>query len=181
MQHTLGDEWEYWALDLTHDLNIPVIAAIAKNTVDHSFSFGFGCHIDPIIACQRALTELCQITEIRHTNVAPFEFDKIKENDYLFPSEAKSELSAFITPKNIDIADDLNFCFQQAANAGLDVLALNYTRPDMVLHTAKVILPGTCHIFPYFAAERLYTVPVKMGWLTQPKKESELNQQALLI
>ena len=61
------------------------------------------------------------------------------------------------------------------------MLLLNYSRPDMVLQTAKVILPGTCHIFPYFAAERLYNVPVKMGWLDKPKQESELNQQALLI
>ncbi|PKG39285.1 TOMM precursor leader peptide-binding protein [Psychromonas sp. Urea-02u-13] len=181
MQYTLGQEWEYWTLDLTHDLNIPVVAAIAQHKTDNTFSFGFGCHIDPIIACQRALTELCQITEIRHSNVAPFEFDKIKEKDYLFPSKATTELSDFMTPKNVDIVDDLHFCFEQATNAGLDVLALNYTRPDMVLHTAKVILPGACHIFPYFAAERLYQVPVKMGWLEKPKLESELNQQALLI
>ena len=114
LEHTLGPEWEYWALDLTHDLNIPVIAAIAQNKVDHTFSFGFGCHIDPIIACQRALTELCQITEIKHTNVAPFEFDKIKKKDYLFPNGLTSHLSNFTTPNNMDILDDLKFCFEQA-------------------------------------------------------------------
>ena len=51
----------------------------------------------------------------------------------------------------------------------------------VAIWSVKVIIPGLCHIFPYFGLERLYQVPVKMGWLEKAKIESELNQQALLI
>jgi bacteriocin biosynthesis cyclodehydratase domain-containing protein len=180
--HTLGDEWQYWAIDLTTDFNIPVIAAISQHKSEDKICFGFGCHLDPLIACQRAFTELCQITEIRDNNTAPFDFDLINKDSYLLPNkQSEIKLDDYQLIIHDDILDDINLCIDRASALGLDTLVLNYTRADMVLNTAKVIIPGTCHLFPYFAAERLYNVPVKMSWLEKPKLESELNQQALLI
>ena len=69
----------------------------------------------------------------------------------------------------------------KAKKIHLNVLILNYTRPEMILHTAKVIIPGMCHLFPYLGAERLYKVPFTMGLLEIEKTEQELNSQALLI
>ncbi|PHS05746.1 MAG: hypothetical protein COA88_11810 [Kordia sp.] len=182
MSHTLEEEWDYWAIDISSDFDIPVIAAISKHKITGQICFGFGCHIDAMIACQRALTELCQITEIRDKNTAPFNFDAIKNAAFLFPSKNnKKQLESFDTPVNSDIKDDIKYCLAQASRLKLEVLVLNYSRPDMILHTAKVIIPGACHIFPYLAAERLYKVPVSMGLLPKEKKEEELNSQALLI
>ena len=90
---TLANEWDYWALDISSDFDVPTIAAIGQHKISKQFSFGFGCHIEPIIACQRALTELCQITEIRNENTSPFDFDAIKTTDFLYP---KNEIQAQI-------------------------------------------------------------------------------------
>ncbi|WP_407060636.1 YcaO-like family protein [Burkholderia ubonensis] len=32
------------ALDITHDLGVPAVAALAENLVDGRCSIGFGCH-----------------------------------------------------------------------------------------------------------------------------------------
>ncbi|WP_344799735.1 TOMM precursor leader peptide-binding protein [Litoribacillus peritrichatus] len=182
LEHTIEAEWDYWTIDITTDFNIPVIAAISRNKTTGQFCFGFGCHIDAYIACQRALTELCQITEIRDRNTAPFDFDAIVDGAYLFPdSQPPCKLKDFETVKNADIKDDINHCLERARLLGLEVLVLNYSRPDMILNTAKVIIPGTCHIFPYFAVDRLYQVPVALGLLDNARHENNLNQQALLI
>ncbi|MFT6987032.1 MAG: bacteriocin biosynthesis cyclodehydratase domain-containing protein [Psychromonas sp.] len=182
LEHTLGDDWQYWAIDLTTDFNIPTIAAISQHKSEDKICFGFGCHLNPLIACQRAFTELCQITEIRNNNTAPFDFDLIKQDNYLAASNKPAiKLNEYDVEIHDDILDDIDLCIERASHLGLETLVLDYTRPDMILNTAKVIIPGTCHLFPYFAADRLYNVPVKMGWLEKANIESELNQQALLI
>ncbi len=182
LSNTLAKDWQYWALDISSDFTVPVIAAIGQHKTTKQFSFGFGCHIDPIIACQRALTELCQITEIRNNHTAPFDFGAVKETDFLFPNNSnQTDITDLISTQNSDICDDINLLMTHATKLKLEVLVLNYTRPDMILHTVKVIIPGSCHLFPYLAAERLYTVPVNMGLLKTIKKEHQLNPQALLI
>ncbi|WP_281557603.1 TOMM precursor leader peptide-binding protein [Thalassomonas sp. RHCl1] len=182
LSHTLGGEWEYWALDLTNDFGIPVIAAISRHKTQQKMCFGFGCHLDPVIASQRAFTELCQITEIRNNNTAPFDFDAISREAYLTPGPAETvSFADYARVEHSNILDDIRYCQARAESLGLETLVLDYTRQDMPLYTAKVIIPGTCHLFPYFAAKRLYQVPVEMGWLTQENDELSLNQQALLI
>jgi len=182
LRKTLGSEWNYWAIDISSDFEVPVIAAIAQHKTTKQFSFGFGCHINNVIACQRAFTELCQITEIRKKNTAPFDFDSITNTNFMFPTKySQSSLYNYHSPDNADIKDDINYLTAKASKLKLEVLVLNYSRPDMILNTAKVIIPGTCHLFPYLAAKRLYEVPVNMGLLESTQCEEKLNVQALLI
>jgi len=58
---------------------------------------------------------------------------------------------------------------------------LNYTRVPLPINTAKVFVPGLCHMWPQLANKRLYQAPVKMGWLKHEKSEVTLNPQALYI
>ena len=52
---------DVWAIDLTHDLGIPVVCAVSRRrSDDEELVFGFGAHVDPAVACKRALTELVQ-------------------------------------------------------------------------------------------------------------------------
>jgi ribosomal protein S12 methylthiotransferase accessory factor len=90
-------------------------------------------------------------------------------------------LEAYVVPSTSDIADDVRTCVRRAGEAGLEVLVLDYSRPDFPLRTAKVIMPGTCHIFPYRGASRLYEVPVRMGCRGLPLGEAGLNPLELLI
>ena len=60
--------------------------------------------------------------------------------------------------------------------AGLDVLVLDQTRPDIGLPVAQVIVPGLRYYRPpRLAPGRLYDVPVQMGWRRAPAAEEQLN------
>ena len=65
--------------------------------------------------------------------------------------------------------------------AGLEVLALDQTRPEVGLPVAKVIVPGSRHFWARFAPGRLYDVPVRMGWLDAPRAEADLNPIAMFL
>src|SRR5262249_40584752 len=54
---------EFWALDLTTDLGIPVFASITRRTdgLPEQIMPGFGAHLDPKIALLRAVTEMNQM------------------------------------------------------------------------------------------------------------------------
>jgi ribosomal protein S12 methylthiotransferase accessory factor len=43
----------------------------------------------------------------------------------------------------------------------------------------KVIVPGLRHFWPRFGPGRLYEVPARLGWLTQPLTEQQMNQVPL--
>ena len=183
LRATVGEDSDCWVLDVTHDLRVPVFVAVSRRRATGKICLGFGAHLDPRLALRRALTELCQILEIRDQHSAPFDFDAILPEPHLFPDpgEAPVPLDAYAAPSTKDIADDVRTCVSRARDLGLEVLVLDYSRPDLPLRTAKVIMPGTCHIFPYRGAARLYDVPVRMGWQSAPLGEAELNPLELLI
>lgn len=179
---TLGDH-EVWLLDVTHDLGVPVCVAVSRHRATGKLCLGFGCHLDAQLAVRRAVTELCQIHEIRERHSAPFDFDAITAEEFLFP-----DASARPAPRSLgrgedasDLAEDVRRCVRRARELELEVLVLDYSRPEFPLRTAKVIMPGACHIFPYRGARRLYDVPVRMGWRRAPLGEAELNPLELLI
>jgi ribosomal protein S12 methylthiotransferase accessory factor len=66
-------------------------------------------------------------------------------------------------------------CVNIAKREGLDFLVLDQTRPDIEVPVARVIVPGLRHFYRRFAPGRLYDVPVKLGWLDRPVRESDLN------
>jgi len=180
---TVGVDSDYWVLDVTHDFGVPVCVAVSRQRETGKLCLGFGCHLDSHLAVRRALTELCQILEIRNQHSAPFDFDAIVPEAYLFPDAEQVPVTLHTdrAPPTADIADDVRTCVSRARDLGLEVLVLDYSRPDLPLRTAKVIMPGTCHLFPYRRAARLYEVPVRMGWRSEPLHEAELNPLELLI
>jgi len=180
LHESLSDKHEYWVLDLTVDTAIPVMVGIGKHKETGGFIFGFGCHLQPELAAQRALTELCQLIPIRDQNGAPFDFDAIEEGAYLYPASGAKSVETDITA-SLDIKEDILALTKRLDDLGLEVLALNYSREPLPIKTAKIFIPGLCHIWPQFANERLYQAPVKMSWLDQPNDENTVNQQALYI
>jgi oxazoline/thiazoline synthase len=171
---------DFWVLDITADLGIPVMAAIGKNKGEGGLVMGFGCHLIPEMAAQRALTELCQLIAIRNNHAAPFDFDAIEDHPFLYAaSEAKTV--PYALSSSSDIKQDVLAIVSHLNQFGMETLVLNYSRATIPLCTAKVVVPGLCHIWPQLANPRLYDVAVKLGWLNAPKNEDELNQQALYI
>ncbi len=80
-----------------------------------------------------------------------------------------------------DILDDVLHCVEVVRQAGLEMLVLNQTRPDIGLPVVKVIVPGLRHFWSRFGAGRLYDVPVKLGWLSEPRTEDQMNPMPMVF
>ena len=183
LRATLDRAWDYWALDLTHDLGIPVMAAVGRHLETETFRLGFGCHVDPGLACLRALTELCQLIALPDRGTAAFDFSHLASAPYLLPKAdmATLRLSDANIIEHADIQDDVHDCMERVSELGLETIVVNYTRPDLPIYTVKVIVPGFCHIWPRLGAERLYTVPLALGWRNTRLQEAQLNPLALFL
>jgi oxazoline/thiazoline synthase len=72
-------------------------------------------------------------------------------------------------------------CVEIVSRAGLEMLVLNQTRPDIGLPVVKVIVPGLRHFWSRFGAGRLYDVPVKLGWLPTPLTEDQMNPMPMVF
>lgn len=188
-------------LDLTSDLQIPAFGAISYrlDEIDQDIIFGFGAHVDARIAVERALVELNQILPVVNTREDRKDRGKYRTQDKDFLdwlNTATLESHPYLTPLSDapikkasdypelcepNIYDSLMFCMDAAREHGLEILALDMTRPDVVLSVVRVFAPGMRHFWKRLAPGRLYDVPVKMGWLKRQLKEDELNSVALFV
>jgi ribosomal protein S12 methylthiotransferase accessory factor len=190
---------ELWVLDLTADLDIPVFASITRRTdrPPEQILFGFGAHLDPRVALLRAVTEMNQMLSspllglpekgAQKEPIDPetahwLETATTANQPYLLPAEGPCR-SAASYPQTWadDVADDVRACQALVEHAGMEMLVLDQTRPEVGLPVAKVIVPGLRHFWPRFAPGRLYDVPVQLGWLSRPLAEHELNPIAMFL
>ena len=187
--------FKYLPTDITNDLEIPTFVAITCR-LDRDIEdivLGFGTHFDPTVAIGRALTEVNQILPnvlVANANGStkyPQAYNPLAiewwqtatraDRSYLCPDERSPprKKSDYIERWHDDIFADILTCQQIVESLGLEFLVLDQTRPDAGLKVAKTIIPGMRHIWKRLAPGRLYEVPVKLGWLAQPHRESQLN------
>ncbi|ORC51305.1 bacteriocin biosynthesis cyclodehydratase [Burkholderia sp. A27] len=175
--------WRLWALDISHDLAVPTVVALAENTSNGRFSIGFGCHLDARIATQRALTEVNQLLDLAADGPPPWDHAKLSRTEFLYPANDMLRTTSSTWPP-VDagtLKAAVEHCVARIASAGMDVLVVDKTRPDIGLPVVQVIVPGLCHFWPRFGARRLYSVPVRMGWREATRRESELNGALLFL
>lgn len=182
---------EVWAIDVTTDLGIPTFAAFARRTAGspESLLMGFGAHLDPRIAMMRALGEIGQMsTTDEHLEdpafldtdeelVAWLRTATIDNQPHFVPDfgEPSWRLEDHASLVGADLAQDVQLCRQRVERAGLSLLVLDQTRPDIGLPVARVIVPGLRPFWSRFAPGRLYDVPVHLAWLDRPRTRAELN------
>lgn len=186
---------ELWVLDITSDLEIPTFAAITrrKEREVEDIVLGYGAHFDPVIAIQRALTELNQLLPsvlfanadgstqyVPSADRLAIEWWKtatLEQYPYLVPDENIAPRVAADYPQHWsdDLRADVMNCKQIAEKHGMEMLVLDQTHPDIGLKVVKAIVPGMRHLWKRLGQGRLYDVPVKMGWLEKPLTEDRLN------
>jgi ribosomal protein S12 methylthiotransferase accessory factor len=189
---------DFWVLDLTTDLNIPIFAAICRRTDSNveEIAFGFGAHFDARVAITRALTEMPQLMprfdgqpmDSLHSWHDPelikwWRTATVETHDYLLPdcSQKRITLRDYESHPSKDLCDYVNQSVKIARLHGMEVLVLDQTRSDIGMPVVKVIVPGLRHFWARFAPGRLYDVPVRQGWLRKKKRESELNKVHLFV
>jgi oxazoline/thiazoline synthase len=177
-----------WALDVTTDLGIPVIAAVAHWTEDSReyIEFAAGAHFDPRIAALRAMTELNQFMAIDWMRRGPGDQTErgaidslplpVRKHTYVLPHGRSSIGSArFAKFAKLDRREQVLACVKLVKRFGLDFLVLDQTRPDIEVPVVRVIVPGLRHFYRRFGPGRLYEVPLTLGLRKRPSREADLN------
>jgi oxazoline/thiazoline synthase len=175
-----------WVLDITHDLGVPSYVALShsQDSGGDFVEFGSGSHFDARIALLRALTELNQFLSIGlmgmrdqsslgEDDTGPW---RLADQPYLLPNAGPPRHADFSSKFGaLDKREQVIACVNIAKREGFDFLVLDQTRPDIEVPVARVIVPGLRHFYRRFAPGRLYDVPVKLGWIDRPVRESDLN------
>ncbi|HTW97235.1 MAG TPA: TOMM precursor leader peptide-binding protein [Acidimicrobiales bacterium] len=191
---------QVWAIDLTADSGVPVFAAVSRR-VDHPVEdllVGFGCHLDPKVALDRAVDELGQFMpsvsyrrpdgstryhghdrEMLHW----LQNARLVENLYLAPDPGAPpvRLGEMKNRSSDDVSEDVRTCIAAAHAMGLDLYVVDLTRPEVDLAVVKVIVPGLRHFWRRLAPGRLYDTPVALGWLDRPSAEADLNPETVFF
>ncbi|GAA2194134.1 TOMM precursor leader peptide-binding protein [Streptomyces bangladeshensis] len=188
-----------WALDLTADLGIPTVVALSRRTdkAEEDITLGFGAHFDPRIALHRALTELNQMlpyvveASADGTGYGTGDAEVLRwmrtaraaELPYLLPDPDRPATAPDTHPyqARADLREDVALAERIVHRAGLELLVLDQTRPDVGLPVARVIVPGLRPHWARFAPGRLYDVPVRTGDLTEPTRYEDLNPVPLFL
>ncbi|MFE5581538.1 TOMM precursor leader peptide-binding protein [Kitasatospora sp. NPDC056531] len=189
---------ETWVLDVTTDLGIPTVVAVSRriDKPTEDILIAFGAHFDVTIAIARAMAEMNQflpavvdVTAESEEYAFPdpdqqrwWKTATVENQPYLLPSDEPARTAADYTdPSTADLAQDVRLAQRIVEDAGMEMLVLDQTRPDVGLPVVKVIVPGMRHFWTRYAPGRLYDVPVRMGLLTEPTAESDLNPIAMFL
>lgn len=167
-------------LDVTSDLGIPTVVAVSARAEGDQIIFGSGSHFDPQIAVTRAVTEAIQHLQITAEEPSPLRrqwlAQRLADHRYLMADPGQTPLDIRdLRHGKSDDETELQAALRVAGQAGLELLILDLTRPDIGLPVARVVVPGLRHFWPRFAEGRLYDVPIAAGWLPAPRAEVDLN------
>jgi ribosomal protein S12 methylthiotransferase accessory factor len=190
---------EFWVLDLTADLRVPVFASACSRTdgPPEQIVFGFGAHLEPRVALLRAVTEMNQMLsspllgpegkDLGDPAADPetahwLKTATVANQPHLSPADGPPRTAAAY-PRiwSDDVAEDVRACQALVEGAGMEMIVLDQTRPEVGLPVVKVMVPGLRHFWPRFAPGRLYDVPVRLNWLSRPLTEEELNPVAMFL
>ncbi|MGO9516973.1 MAG: YcaO-like family protein [Candidatus Korobacteraceae bacterium] len=176
-------------LDITADRQIPAFVAVSRTEEPpgEDYVLGFGAHFDAQIALARALKEITQFLPVVMAGRDPSCFlraeDVPMDMAYLVADQqmAPTLYSDFSPLTAREERQDVLACVGLTETWGLEMLVLDQSREDVGMPVVKVVVPGMRNWWARFAAGRLYTLPVQLGWLGEPTKESDLNPNHLIL
>ena len=190
---------ELWVLDITTDLGVPSFAAVSRHTrrPTEDIIVGFGADLDPAVAVRRAVSELCQFLpsvavfdggRTRYGLADPaaaawFSTARVAEQPWLLPSPSlpagPAAAGAHDVPR--DAAACVRRCVDLASAAGLDVIVVDQTRPDIELAVARVVVPGLRHFWRRLGPGRLWDVPAGLGRFPLALDEDSVNPYSVFF
>ena len=144
--------------DLTHDIGIPTIGAAADDTVTKDpelLTIGVGTHLNPEIACVRAITEVAQSRTTHKHGVKgnarllkianDMGYEKVRAVNTVWYRELKKkvhlkDMKDLSTPY---VLDDIEVVLDRLVETGFDmVIVSDLTRPETGIPVVRMTVPG---------------------------------------
>jgi oxazoline/thiazoline synthase len=165
-------------LDLTHDLGVPVAAAVSSDQAGRDLALGFGAGWTAEEAAAAALGELVQFEATKRLQTAgePFDFVTLARTGSLddFPFLVPDAGAPAQRPSRGSTED----LVEGLADQGLAAFAVDLSRGPWSV--VRVIAPGLRPLWPRFAPGRLSDVPHRLGWTAEPAPEASFNPVPIL-
>jgi ribosomal protein S12 methylthiotransferase accessory factor len=168
-------------LDLTHDLQVPVVAAILFQD-EQLLGLGFGCQLSLAAAAVSAYLELCQM----ELSIMLARQRASAEDEQLLHWVRDITPSAHLTPDGSGTtraAPEPAFgdVVQRLGSMGLRTYAIDLRRADIGIPAVRLFVPGLCHYKPRLGHRRLVEVPKTLGWKPEDFDAADPNSMPLLI
>jgi ribosomal protein S12 methylthiotransferase accessory factor len=167
-----------WILDLTHDLGVPVAAAISSDTDGRDLALGFGAGWTAESATSAALGELVQFEASKRLQAASDGQDLLG----LARSRSLADFEFFVTdaraPSHPPAGWSPGSFYEAMAEQGLPAYFVDLSRGGS--HVVRAVVPGLRPLWPRFAPGRLAHVPHRLGWTAAPAPEASLNPVPIL-
>ncbi|MFD0632043.1 YcaO-like family protein [Catenulispora yoronensis] len=97
------------------------------------------------------------------------------------PTRSGAEPGPHVRPPHADLRQDVEDVVEMVRAAGLELLVLDQTRPDVGMPVVKVVVPGMRPARARLAPGRLFDVPAALGRRPRPPEYRELNPVPLVI
>lgn len=162
-------------LDLTTDLGVPVVCAVGAQADGTRPFLGAAAASTYPAAAMRAVSELAQTWLWNQADGSAPEFTAwlnratLQTHGYLRPRETLSRLPGS------QPAEECADLVQRLSAAALEAYWLDLTRPEIGLPVCRVIVPGIAHFWKRYGCQRIFNVPLKMGWINEPLPEEQLH------
>lgn len=203
LRHTALNYQLFW---LPNDLEIPACMAILLegNPGEQRIFVGLAANLSPEKAAMNALMEAVEVRlgifnlrEMDEVVATPEAINNVHKHAVYYVQQDRTHLLDFLlnTPNSIELAaipdkstgepqTDLDLCLSGCGRAGQDVFVADLTKDDIRpfnLRVVRVIMPGmqrltTNHNTPYLGNARPVTVPINLGWRTQPLAWAAFNK-----
>jgi ribosomal protein S12 methylthiotransferase accessory factor len=174
---------QLYLLDVTTDLRIPSVVAIAPRFDGSEPCFGAAAGFSMRRAAFKAIAETAQIAFWTANGSGSDEMHhwirnaKLGQHSYLEP------LGTVDAPLDLNLEPEsaLQWCTQRLCDSGVEPYYVDLTRPEVGLPVVRAIAPGLRHFWARLGPGRLYDVPVRMGWSKAALLESETNPTPCMI
>ena len=153
------------------------IAAISWDRDSKSnVTIGFGSGFQLQATVDRAVGELAQTTVFNYQNRDALNSVLELERDGWLQSSQNLSLDDMLVPDFEFLNSNAAFehLLEDARRIGLDIYWSDL-KSEFPLKVVKVFIPGLNKHYPRFGNTRLFDLPVRLGYLDQPKREEEMN------
>lgn len=171
-------------LDCTTDFAIPTYVSVAPRKDGTELLFAGASHLSPRIAAWKAASEVGQLwfsaVHVNAVDIALKDWlaESLESQSYMAPAH---EIEAPAEPLPLNSGETVAAIVDRLRECGLHAYAADLSRTDVLLKTARAVVPGLRHIWNRLGPGRLYDVPVHLGWREEPLKEEQLNPHCCMI